>query len=99
MTQNPVSIKLSLTEYYNAGHTFANQTLEITFDPKTQEFLCTSEDGGQSIRFQAMGLSKEDLMGELKQLTILPNYQLSLPFSRSAWREILLSSQLRGTTL
>ena len=84
---------------YNAGHAFAKQTLEITFDPKTREFLCTSEDGKQSIRFQAMGLSKEDLMGDLKQLTILPNYQLPLPFSRSDWREILLSNQLGGTTL
>lgn len=86
------------SQLYNAGRAFAKQILEITFDPKTQEFLCTSEDATRSIRLPAKGLSKEDLMGELAPLMVLPHYQLPLPFSRSAWREILLASQLLGTT-
>ncbi len=84
---------------YNAGRPFASQTLEITFDPKTQEILCASEDGSQIILFPIQGLSKEELMGELAPLTALPNYQLSLPFSRSDWRECILADQLSGTTL
>ena len=84
---------------YNAGSRFSKQTLEITFDLQTLEFVCLSEDGNQTIRFPAQGLTKTHLMGELNPLVTLPAYQLELPFSRAAWREIMLCGNLSGTTL
>lgn len=92
--------QFSLGAYrYNAGSQLSKQTLEITFDPQTRELVCLSEDGTQTIRFPCQGLSEVDLMGELDPLITLPVYQLELPFSRTAWREILLSDSLTGTTL
>jgi hypothetical protein len=38
-------------------------------------------------------------MGELSPLTACPVYQLALPFSPSAWREMMLATSLTGTTL
>jgi transposase len=84
---------------YNTGVHLANQTLEITFDAQSREFVCLSEDGDQTIRFSCQGLSKAELMGELDPLLSLPVYQLELPFSRSTWRENILCSDLTGTTL
>ena len=84
---------------YNAGRTFARQTLEITFDPEGQRLVCTSADGTQKTRLSVQGLNKQRLMGELAPLAALPHYQLALPFSRPAWRAWYLTSQLSGTTL
>jgi hypothetical protein len=84
---------------YNASSHLSKQTLEITFDPQTREFVCLSEDGAQSIRFLCQGLSKADLMGELVPFITWPAYQLELPFSRAAWRKILICDNLIGTTL
>jgi hypothetical protein len=84
---------------YNAGSHLAKQTLEITFDPQTRELVCLSEDGTHTIRFLCQGLSIADLMDELNPLIRLPAYQLELPFSRAAWREIMLCESLTGTTL
>jgi hypothetical protein len=84
---------------YGVGKAFADQTLEITFDPQTQEFVCLSEDGRQKIRLPAQGLTKAELIGELAPLTALPVYQLALPFSRTTWREMILCNELTGTTL
>lgn len=92
--------QFSLGAYrYNAGSHLAKQTLEITFDPQTHELVCLSEDGNQTIRFFCQGLSKANLMGELNPLITFPAYQLELPFSRVAWREIMLCENLTGTTL
>jgi len=84
---------------YNAGSHLSEQTLEITFDIQTHKFVSLSEDGNQSIRFSCQGLTKADLMGELNPLVTLPAYQLELPFSQAAWREIMLCNDLTGTTL
>jgi transposase-like protein len=84
---------------YNAGKDLSNQTLEITFDPQTCELVCLSEDGSQELRITIQGLTKTALMGELSPLTALPAYQLALPFSQSAWREMMLCNDLTGTTL
>ena len=85
-------------QQYNAGKDWANQTVEITFDAQSREFVCLAEDGRQA-RFEAGGLSREALMGELDPLLTLPNHQLALPFSREAWRQVLLCKQLAGTAL
>jgi hypothetical protein len=84
---------------YNARSQYANQTLEITFDPYAHEFICLSEDAISIFRLASKGLSKEVLMGELDPLTSLPVYQLGLPFSRQAWREFTICVELSGTTL
>ena len=87
------------SQRYNAGSRFARQTLEITFDPQTCEIACLPEKTAQPFRLAAKGLSKETLMGELDPLTIIPAYQLALPWSRQAWRENVLCLGLGDTTL
>lgn len=87
------------THRYGVGKNLSDQTLEITFDPQTCQLKCLSEDGSQGIRLPVQGLTKSDLMGELGPLIALPAYQLALPFSPSAWREIMLCDDLTGTTL
>ena len=45
------------------------------------------------------GLTKAELMGELAVLQALPVYQLALPFSLEAWRQLEFARNLAGTTL
>jgi len=87
------------SQRYNAGTKFARQTLDITFDPQTHEFVCLPENGTQPFRLLAKGLSMEALMGELDPLMTIPNYQLALPWSRQAWRESVLCLTMGDTTL
>jgi hypothetical protein len=84
---------------YNASLKWAKQTLEITFDPQTHTLVCLPEKSPEPLRLAAKGLTKAVMMGELDPLTSLPAYQLALPFSRQAWREMLLCQDLTGTTL
>lgn len=84
---------------YNAGKDFAEQQLEITFDSQTRELVCRSEDGEREIRFPIQRLTKSSLMGELAPMVTLPVYQLALPFTPEAWREMMLCNDLTGTTL
>lgn len=84
---------------YGIGRDFADQTVEITFDSLTRELICLSEDGKQETRLPVRGLAKSNLMGELSPLLSLPAYQLALPFSLSAWREMMMCNDLTGTTL
>jgi hypothetical protein len=42
------------------------------------------------------GLSKPDLMGELAGLLALPAYQLALPFTHAAWRQLEYARTLAG---
>jgi len=83
---------------YGLGHTWSNQTVEITFDPVTQEFVCKSADGQTTQRVPAKGLTKADLMGELA-LEQFPNYQYAFPLSALACRQNLLHAEMTGTTL
>jgi hypothetical protein len=92
--------QFSLGSYrYNVGQSFSHQPLEITFDPHTGELKCRSTDGNRAWRFPIQGVTKAELMGELSPLTALPVYQLALPFSPSAWREMMLANDLTGMTL
>jgi len=86
-------------QLYNAGKDFADQQLEITFDPQARELVCRSEDGERDIRLLIQGLTKCSLMGELAPLVTLPMYQLALPFTAEAQRELMLCDDLTGTTL
>ena len=92
--------QLSMGGYrYGVGRAFANQTFEVTFDSQTLEWICLPEDGREEIRIPTRGPTKSALMGELSPLTACPTYQLALPFSPSAWREMILANNLTGTTL
>jgi hypothetical protein len=84
---------------YGVGKDFREQMMEITFDPQTREFVCLPADARSAIRLPIRGLTTSDLMGELHPLNTLPAYQLALPFSRSAWRQMALCDKLTGTTL
>jgi hypothetical protein len=86
------------SQRYNARSKFSQQTLEITFDSKSCEFICLPERTTQPFRLSAQGLTKEALMGELDPLTTIPAYQLALPFSLQAWREVVLCQDLYDTT-
>jgi hypothetical protein len=95
----PVGV-FSIGHYrYGVGRTFRNQTFEVTFDSQTLELICLPADGRERMRIPAKGLTKSDLMGELSPLMACPAYQLALPFSPSAWREMVLANTLTGTTL
>jgi hypothetical protein len=83
---------------YGLGKTWANQEIEITFDPQTQELVCCSEDGQTTQRLPVKGLSKADLMGEL-DMAQFPNYQYAFPWSPDACRRNLLCQEMTGTTL
>jgi hypothetical protein len=66
---------------YGLGTAFAKQTVEISFEPSTHEFVCLSEDGQHTLRIPAQGLTTSDLMGENRPSVELPTYQLALPLS------------------
>ncbi len=96
---SPVGMFSLGAQRYNARTRSARQTLEITFDPQTLEFVCTPEKTQQPIRLAAKGLTKEWLMGELDPFTTLPVYQLALPFSLQTWRQNILGQAWGDTTL
>jgi hypothetical protein len=83
---------------YGLGKTWGNQTIEIHFDPATQEIVCSSADAQVTKRLQAQGVSKRDLMGEL-DMNAFPHYQYAFPWSLEACRRKLLCADMRGTTL
>jgi transposase InsO family protein len=85
--------------WYNLGRQFARRELAITFDQHTWEWVCRPAGTEQPIRFAVKGLSKEALMGDLAQLLALPAYQLALPFTREAWRQLELVRCMTDTTL
>lgn len=87
------------SQRYNAGSKRAHQTLDITFDPQTHEFICLPQQERQPFRVVVRGLSKEFLMGDLDPLTAIPAYPLGLPCSPQAWRESVLCLDLDDTTL
>jgi hypothetical protein len=84
---------------YNAKTQYAKQNLEISFDPQTCEFLCLSEKSSEPFRLAALGLTQKVLMGELDPLLCIPAYQLALPLTPQAWRELSLCQEMTGTTL
>ena len=83
---------------YGLGKAWANQEIEITCDPQTQELVCRSEDGQTTQRLPAKGLTKADLMGELA-MAQFPDYQYAFPWSADICRLNLLAEEMTGTTL
>jgi hypothetical protein len=85
--------------WYNLGRQFADREVAISFDQQRWEWICCPAGTVQATRFAVKGLTKEALMGELAQVLALPAYQLALPFTREAWRQLELARCLADTTL
>jgi hypothetical protein len=86
------------TYRYGLGKAWANQTIEVHFDPHTQEFVCQSEDGEHLQRLASTGLTKATLMGELHLEHFTP-YQYAFPWSADACRLNLIHAEATGTIL
>ncbi len=92
--------RLDLGGYdYYLGTSLRNQLLEVHFDATQGCFLGQLAGSESTITFAPQGLTKTDLMGELGHLLALPAYQLALPFTQEAWRQLEYTHVLAGTTL
>ena len=60
--------------------------------------ICQPEGSEETIRLPVQGITKAELMGELAGLQALPIYQLALPFSLAAWRQLEYAHHLIGTS-
>jgi len=83
---------------YGLGRPWANQEIEITFDPLTQDLVCRSEDGQTTHRLPVKGLTKANLMGEL-DMAQFANYQYAFPWAADVCRLNRLAEEVTGTTL
>ncbi len=91
--------RLDLGGYdYYLGTTWRNQMLEVHFDVTQGCFLGQLVGSETILTFAPQGLTKHDLMGELGHLLALPAYQLALPFTFEAWRQLEYTRVLAGTT-
>ena len=61
--------------------------------------ICQPEGSEDTLEVPIQGITKAELMGELALLQALPIYQLALPFSLGAWRQLEYAHNLTGTTL
>ena len=87
------------SQRYGLGKDWRKQTVQITFDASTQEYICcrAGSDHQPTERLKASGLTKADLMGELA-MTAFANHQYAFPWSVFAIRNNQLAD-LTGTTL
>ena len=91
--------RLDLGSYdYYLGTTRRNQMFEVRFDATQGCFLGQPVGSETTLMFAPQGLMKTDLMGELDSLFVLPAYQLALPFTHEAWRQLEYTHVLAGTT-
>jgi hypothetical protein len=82
---------------YGLGKDWRKQTIHITFDPNSQEFVCSSSNSQHIERLQACNLTKHDLMGELN-MTAFAHHQYAFPWSVLAVRANQMADMI-GTTL
>lgn len=66
---------------YNATPQFANQTLQVTFEPATRHLICLPENASLPFLLEVKGLTKARLMGDRVALYSPIPFQLPLPFS------------------
>jgi hypothetical protein len=88
---------LYLYDYY-LGTTWRNQMLELHFDATHGCFLGQPAGSEATLTIAPQGLTKTELMGELGYLLALPMYQLTLPFTQEAWRQLEYTHVLTGTS-
>jgi transposase len=79
---------------YTLGTAWRNCEVELRYDAQRREVISQPAGTLQTYRFAVRGLTGAELMGELDPLVRLPNYQLALPFSRAAWRQLELAHSL-----
>jgi hypothetical protein len=84
---------------YYVGKHVVHLGVAIRFNVDPLAFLCQLEGSEEVVQVPTQGLTKADLMGELAQMQTLPTYQLALPFSQEAWRQLEYVNSLIGTTL
>jgi hypothetical protein len=84
---------------YSLGKRFARRSVAISFDPEALASICQPEGSEDTIEVPIQGITKAELMGELAALQALPMYQLALPYSLAAWRQLEYAQNLTGTTL
>ena len=84
---------------YYLGKHFAQRSVAISFDPEAMTLICRPEGSEDTMQVPIQGITKAELMGELAALQALPIYQLALPFSLAAWRQLEYAHHLTGTTL
>ena len=85
------------SQRYGLGKDWSKQTVRITFDPNTHEYVVCSADGQQTERLIAQRLTQKDLMGELN-MAAFANHQYAFPWSALALRQNQ-TADLIGTTL
>jgi hypothetical protein len=85
--------------HYYLGKHYAQHRVALRFDPEALALICLPEGREETIRLPIQGITKAELMGELAVLQSLPTYQLALPFSLAAWRQLEYAQNLTGTTL
>ncbi len=85
-------------QYYLAKP-FAQRSVAIRFDPNNTALVCQPEGSEETILLSAQGLARAELMGEFAAMQALPIYQLALPFSLEAWRQLEYAHNLTGTSL
>lgn len=91
-------IALGAYQYYLGKH-LTQHRVALRFDPEAMVLICLPEGCEEAIRLPIQGIAKAELMGELAVLQSLPTYQLALPFSLAAWRQLEYVQNLTGTTL
>jgi len=82
---------------YGLGKGWYQQTVRVTFDPDSQEYLFSSLDALRTKRLKAQGLTKKDLMGELNIPAAFSHHQYAFPWSALAVRQNQ-TADLIGTT-
>lgn len=80
------------------GKRFAKPRVAFRFDPEAMALICLPEGCEETIRLPIQGITKVELMCEPAVLQFLPVYQLALPFSLAAWRQLEHAQNLTGTT-
>jgi hypothetical protein len=85
--------------HYYLGKRFAHRSVVIGFDPGAMVLICQPGGSEDTLEVPIQGITKAELMGELAVLQALPTYQLALPFSLAAWRQLEYAQHLTGTTL
>ncbi len=68
-------------QHYHLTRSFANQSLEITFDSASRKLICLPEKSSFTLSFDIQGLSKTLLMGNASLLPSYSAFQLPLPFT------------------
>lgn len=71
-------------QIYYLGARWKRQQAEITFDAGLQQLQFTDEAGDLISSAPVKGITKESLMGDIADLSLLPVFQMALPF---AWEQ------------